>query len=111
MPEVSGFQTNAIAQPVRWTETGGGDFGAPGTGSWENDGAAVDVILLPVRAEEKVRAGMDVDIEARKLIYNGNPITTRQTLDISGTRYNVRSVEPYNVAGFDRIGVAMVVRL
>lgn len=108
---VMGFQENATAQPVKWVEISSGDFGQPGTGEWQNDGAPVDVVLLPMRGDEKTQAGIEVDTEARKLYANGNPITTRQTLDIGGTRYNVRSVEPYDVPDFDAVSIATVVKL
>lgn len=39
-----------------------------------------------------------------------SPLSTQDTLEIDGNRFNVRSVSPYTVAGFDQIAVAEIVR-
>lgn len=110
---IFGFTSNATAQPVRYVEGEELDWGQPAPGAWEPKGDAVPVVLIPIRSEEKVRAGMDVDTEANKLFFklvNGEaPFSTRTTLEIKGARYNVKSVSAYNVAGFPDVGIAEVV--
>lgn len=112
MPTVFDFETNVEAQPVKYVQVGGGGWDGPSPpGSWESVGQPVPVIRVPIRSEEKVRAGIDVNTEAGKLIFNGNPITTSMTLDIDGKRYNVRTVAFYNVSEFPEVSVAEIVRL
>lgn len=122
---IFGFSANATVQPIRWIEPETDDFGRPLTeGSWVNDGDPVDVVLLPMKVDEKVQAGIHVDTEARKLYFNlktafqtgdtlgpgQSPITTRHTLDIGGKHYNVKGVDPYDVPDFPSVGKARIVR-
>ena len=116
MPSVMGHVTNAIAQPVRYTGGTGGSFeNQPTSGSWINDGAAVDIVKLPLGREERTRAGIDVDPEAYEIYFNlpvtgTASITTRKTVAIGGKRYNVLAVEPYDYPGYN-VGIAQIVRL
>lgn len=114
MPTVFGFETNAEAQRVKYTQTGGGGYEGPAEGGWVSVGQSVPVIRVPIRSEEKVRAGVDVNTEAGKLIFNlvggESPLSTQDTLEIDGNRFNVRSVSPYTVVGFDQVGLAEIVR-
>lgn len=113
MTTIFGFPSNAVAQPVRYVEGEELDWGQPAPGSWEPVGDAASVVLTPMRTEEKLRAGITGDPDANKLFFNlvdsETPFSTRATLEIKGARYNVKSVSPYNVAGFPNVGIAEVV--
>ena len=116
MPSVLGHVTNAVAQPVRYAGGTGGSFeNQPTAGSWINDGAAVDVVKLPLGREEKNKAGIDVDPKAQEIYFNllpdgTSPITTRKTVQMDGVRYDVKDVEDYDYPGYN-VGIAQIVRL
>lgn len=118
MPEVFGFATNETATPVRYNEGTGGDFGGAPTGAgWEPipGRSAVPVVAMDMPSTERVRAGIEAATPAKTLYFalppTGAPFTERDTLEMGGTRYNVRSVVAYDVEGFERVGFAEVVKL
>ena len=114
MAEVNGTPTNAVAQPVEYVEADSGDFGQPSSGSWQNAGDPVDAIKLDIDIEEKNRAGIDVDTDASELYCNlvdgDSPISTRQTVEINGARYNVKGSAAYDVSGFPSAAILTVVK-
>ncbi len=115
---VAVFTENASTQPVRYVEGTGGDFGAePVAGSWQPIAGrpAIPVVAMDIPTTEKVRAGIEATTPAKTLYFNlvngKTPLTERDTVDVGGTRFNVLSVVAYDVAGFDRVGYAEVVKL
>lgn len=116
MAKLLGFTLSETATPVEYIETGGGDFGAPGTGGWQAVGEAFPVETIPLGAEEQVKAGIDTPTDARNLYFKldadgSAPFNERTTLDIGGVRFNVRIIVVYNKAGFPKGGEAQVVKL
>ena len=118
MPEVFGFSTNITATPVEYVEGTGGDFGsAPVGATWRPIAgrSAVPVVAMDIPVQEKVRAGIEAATPAKTLYFalipTGAPFSERDTVEVGGTRYNVRSVVVYDVEGFERVGLAEVVKL
>jgi hypothetical protein len=118
MASVGGFPTDALAQPIEYIEGTSGDFGAePMPGFWQPIAGrpAVPVVTEDMSSEEQVRAGIDKPTVAKRLYFNLTggepPLTTSDTVDIGGNRFNVRSVVVYDKAGFPKAGIAEVVKL
>ncbi len=113
---VNGFPTNTQAQPVRYVE-GTGDFGETTGGGWQPIASRgpIPVVSLPITTEERVRAGIDAATPARRLYFNlangAAPLSERDTVDIGGVRWNVRSVTAYSYPGFPEVAESEVVKL
>lgn len=118
MADVAGFESNALAQPVGYVEGTSGDWGGDETaGTWQPipGRGPVEVLALDMPSPDKVSAGIEVETSAKTLYFNlvdgSSPFAERDTLEVEGKRYNVRSVVTYDVADFDLVGYCEAVGL